>query len=222
MTETPPDKTKFGTLLYPRFFGPSVEYESSFYHKYLYITLAIIGTGLFLATGILLLSGTGISGQATLNILIALGIPVLYLIMYRRAATSMEYEFMLRRGELDWDLYENGFLTREYSGDGPGHVRTAFVGFDVFSRAFVNINEQNAREVWELVKASPKLAKRELDGGFKGIGLDWDGANRAAVAGRIWLVGRQTGTADFELQRDLLRDPERFESTLREKIKEVE
>jgi hypothetical protein len=211
----------YGELVWPRFFGPSIEYKRSA-SKYVTIALAVTGTGLFLATGVLLLSGTGISGQATLNILIALGIPVLYWMMHRRARTSMEYEFMQRRGELDWDLYENGFLTREYDAEMPGRVRTAFVGFGRFSRAYVNIDRQNARLVWELAKASARKARKATSEEDVGSDFQWDDNAEEQVAGNIWLVDRETGRADLRLDRVRLADISRFETLLRQKVKEVE
>ena len=222
MTEEPLDETEYGKLVWPRFYGPSIEYNRAAYSKYLNLTLMVIASGLFLATGLLIFLGSGDARWGLLNITIAIGIPVFYWWINRNARTSMDYESMRRRGDLDWDLYENGFLTREYSAAGPGHMRSAFVGFDRFSKAYVNIDRQNARVVWELAKASARKARKARSEEDVGPDFIWDDHAEALVARSIWFVGRESGRADFRLDREQLSDPARLETVLRQKIKDVE
>jgi len=213
---------EYGKLIWPGFYGPSIEYKRSAYNKYVPITLAVVGTAGFLVTGLLLLYGTGVSGQGVLNLLMAAGIPVFYWVLHRRARTSMDYEYMRRRGELDWDIHENGILTREYAAEMKGSVRTVFFAYSDFSKAYVNINDHNARLVWELAK--PPARKARMATGEEDVGSDfgWDDNAEAQVSGFIWLVDRETGRAGLRLDRAQLSDQKRLEAILREKVKEVE
>ncbi len=152
----------------------------------------------------------------------AAGIPVFYWVLHQRAKTSMDYEYMRRRGELDWDLHENGILAREYSAGLPGGVRAEFIAFTGVSKAYVNINGQNARLVWELAK--PPARKARLATGEEDVGSDfqWDDNAMAQVSGFIWLIDRETGRVGLRLDRAQISDQKRLETILREKVKEVE
>jgi len=213
---------EYGKLIWPGFYGPSIEYKRSAYNKYVPITLAVVGTAGFLVTGLLLLYGTGVSGQGVLNLLMAAGIPVFYWVLHRRARTSMDYEYMRRRGELDWDIHENGILTREYAAEMKGSVRTVFFAYSDFSKAYVNINDQNARLIWELAKPPAMKARKATSEEDVGSDFQWDDNAAAQVAGFIWLVDRETGRAGLRLDRAQLSDQKRLEAILREKVKEVE
>jgi hypothetical protein len=222
MTETPLDKSKYGTLLWPGFYGPSIEYNKSFYNKYVNNTLMILATALFLATGLLLFLGGGDVRMGMLNLAIAIGIPVFWWAINRNSPTAMDYQSMLRRGALDWDLYENGFLTRAYSNDEPGHVHSVFFGFDRFSKAFVHIDEANAIGIWELVKAAAKKDRKEDGGEDVESDFAWGSGARTLVRGHIWFVDKESGTIDFQLDQNELADPARLETVLRQKLKAVE
>lgn len=211
-----------GELVWPRFFGPSVEYSRSAFDRYVKLLLTVLASALFLATGILLIWGGTDPRWGALNIAIAVGIPVFYWVLGRNARTSMDYEAMRRRGDLDWDLHEKGILTREYAAGLPGRVRTGFVAFDGLSKAYFNIGPENARIVWELAKVSARDRHRAT--GEEDVGSDflWDGGAEEMVARFVWLVGRESGRADLRLDRAQMADPERLERILREKLREVE
>jgi hypothetical protein len=222
MTEPALDKSRYGDLLWPRFFGPSVEYARSSYNRYVMLTMTVLASGLFLATGILLIWGGTDPRWGTLNVAIAIGIPVFYWYLRGQAQTSLEYEPLRDRGGLDWDLYENGMLTREYAEDLPGRVRTAFVPWAGLSKAYLTITDRNAPLVWELARASARKA-RNVDGGvFLEPDFVLDERARALLSRFVWLVSGETGTADLRLDRGQLSDPARFEAILRRKLKEVE
>ncbi len=222
MTEKPPAKAEMGPLLWPRFYGPSVERSRLFYDKYVKLTLTILASGLFLATGILLIWGGTDPRWGALNIAISIGIPVFYIYLERQARTSEEYEPMRDRGAFDWDLHGNGLLTREYADELPGRVRTAFVPWAGLTKAYLTVTDENARLVWDLAKSSVRKAQDAGGEFFPGPDFAWDDRARTMLSRFIWLVGRESGTADLRLDRDLLRDPERFSSILRQKLKEVE
>ena len=222
MTKEPLDNGTFGKLVWPHFYGPSIEHRRARFSKYLNLMLMVIASGLFLATGLLLFLGGGDTRWGMLNISIAIGIPVFYWWIDRNARTSMDYEAMQRRGELDWDLHENGFLTREYSSERQDHVRTSFIGFDRFSKAYVRIDGQNARVVWELAKDSARKARKATSEEDVGPDFRWDENAEAMVGGFIWFVGRESGRAELRLDREQLSDPARFETILRRKLKDVE
>ncbi len=221
MTKAPLDKSEYGDLLWPRFYGPSVERNRSS-DKYVKLTLTVLASGLFLATGILLIWGGTDPRWGALNIAIATGIPAFYRYLDRKARTSMEYGPLRDRGALDWDLCEHGILTREYAADVPGCVRTVFVPWTSLSKAYVNIDDQNSRLVWELAKSSARNARGAGGGHFPGPDFVWDGKARALLSRFVWLVGREDVTADLRLDRDRIRDQARLESVLRRKLGEVE
>lgn len=212
----------YGKLIWPRFFGPSVEYARSSYNRYVMLTMTVLASGLFLATGILLIWGGTDPRWGTLNVAIAIGIPVFYWYLQRQAQTSLEYEPLRNRGGLDWDLYENGMLTREYAEDLPGKVRTAYVGFDGLSKAYFNVDDRNARAVWELARASARRARNVGGGVFLEPDFVLDERARALLSRFVWLVSGETGTADIRLDRGQLADPARFEAVIRRKLKDVE
>jgi hypothetical protein len=221
MNEGPPEKADTGPLLWPRFYGPSIEYTRSAFDKYVKASMAVVASALFLATGILLITGGTDPRWGAFNILIAAGIPVFYYVLDRNARTSMDYEAMRRRGDLDWDIHENGLLTREYAADLPGRVRAGFVSFESLSKAYFNIGPENARTVWELVKVSAR--ERHQATGEEDVGSDflWDGGVEAMVGRFVWLVDRKSGHAVLRLDRAQISDPPRLEKLLRQKLKEV-
>lgn len=57
-----------GPLLWPRFYGPSVEYNRPAFDRHGILVLAAAATAPFLATGLLLLRGSAESGRVELRL----------------------------------------------------------------------------------------------------------------------------------------------------------
>jgi hypothetical protein len=222
MTESPHSNSDFGPLLWPRFYGPSVEYRKSYYERYANLVVAAAATLLFLSTGLMLFLGGGDARMGALNITIAICIPLFMWHLQRKARTSMDYKAMERRGSFDWDLYGNGILARNYSEEGPGHVREAFHAFADFSGVYFKVDEGNARTVWELVKAAAKHAREKDGGDYDEAEFLWDDSTKAMVKGYIWFIDRVRVGASFELDRDQVYDLGRLESILRDRLKFID
>jgi hypothetical protein len=224
MTEQPPDKSTYGKLVWPKFYGRSVIYQG-WYRSIKIVQISVcIASPMFILLGIYLFATTGIKNIIAEGFLGLSGsfLPALFWYAYHRDMTSMDSEHMEKRGDLDWDLYENGILERHYSDESPNHILEDFDFFSKYPKVYFNVGDHNTKQIWEHIKNVARKA-RELDGGeYREGDFVWDNDQNEFLKTLIWFLDGTEGQEDFELDRDCVRDLRRFESILRQKVKVVE
>jgi hypothetical protein len=121
---------------------------------------------------------------------------------------------MIWTGGLDWDLYENGILTKRAPAEGPGTIITAFVPFNKMARVFIFPRGQTARQVFELYQDR----QRFRDGEKPAAAEELTPATAAVISNRVWffdqsgklmdltMVKNELGSSGLKKFRELLRD----------------
>jgi hypothetical protein len=216
MTGTQSDNRGYGKLIWPQFYGPSKQLSLLRFHMaalilVVLILLAFLVHSLWETDRLLVV----ISFIFTITVF---GI----MISYYWEKTKGLYFKLVEKGALDWDLYENGILEKTLSDDETGKIDEEFDYFSDYSKVCINIGTWNEQKILERVKAAAKRA-RELDGGkFNEADFASSDERHDFIKDYIWFFDNKDGQEDFELQRACLRDQNRFESILRQKIKDVE
>jgi hypothetical protein len=219
-----PDKRGYGKLIWPKFYGPSRPFDHWRYNPKILLITVSIGSVLIFLTGTSLYIITGMTNYFAeiYTLVFSFILPIIYWLARRRDKTSMDCYYIVKRGDLDWDLYENGMLERNYSEDAVNYISEEFNYFSNYPIVYYNIGEWHIKAIWDHVRIVAKRA-RELDGGEydKDYFDTWEEGRTEYIKSCIWFFDGKDGQEDFEMERDWLKDSKRFETILHQKIKKV-
>ncbi len=127
---------------------------------------------------------------------------------------------MIWTGELDWDIYENGILTKTSSSDRPGTVETRFVPFRKMARVIFFPQGQMRLGVFGLYQDTLRYRDDERPAGAGTLTPE----TAAVISTRIWFVGVDGKLLDLTMAQNQItaRNANRFRELLRNKVKVVE
>jgi hypothetical protein len=213
-------ETEYGKLIYPEFYGRGVDFRRSGRSGRIRTVFGMIGFNIFyiffcwwmyqfipyFQTRIAIY--VGISGMIIMDI---------YHIYHGKKVDAMPIVILNRSGELDWDLYDNGMLVKQYSEDLPGNIERKFIRFDGLAKVYINIGKNNAQEIMDAMK---KMDRKRPD--FKDEGYIADERWIRYFKREIQFVDNNGCVLDEEIEKEYLDDAKRFESIIRQKVKAVE
>ena len=212
------DEIEKGALIFKRFYGPLAQTK-----LYLYLLVILIP---FLDSCTIWLYYTNqdnpIKGVFFIVILIlSLIAPIMIVlaILYstKKYPNSIKMHFS---GELEWDTYEKGIMTKNYSLTGPGNIETRFFPFGDMSRVIIYPQRHKIDEIFELYKAMVREKNPEGSGTNERLSR----GKSQNISNMIWFVDSNGKLVDLAMQRYFLRPGTRskFKELLRQKVKVVE
>jgi len=209
------DENDFGKLIWPKFYGPRIGDKKR-------EMVAMIGLAMiFLSFVILTLILMSIRYWKSFTIMFV-GISVISILIIgavwiRKKALKDPNIILVKKGDLEWDIHENGIVTKYPDKNQPDGISTKFIRFDEISRVYFQTGKENAHILLNMIKEMEKNK------------ADWKELNNATntpwtkfIADYIWLIDGNGKLIDCDIEKAWVENLERFESILRQKVKDVD
>lgn len=212
---------QYGELIWPKFYGIKR------WRKWLHLSgkLIVFFFGawffLFMIYSLLTISSIGDRIASMIGMILGLILMAVTVIFYRKERQSPNIIPMFFRGDLDWDLYENGIFGRRCLTDFSDKIETKFFYFKDISKVFLNIDDNKSNYILDLMKnADKKDAENE--------GSVWNESDyqltieeNNLIKECVWFIDKEANLPLFFIVKEWIKDPFRFEAILRQKVKEV-
>ena len=124
---------------------------------------------------------------------------------------------MILKGELDWDLYENGILCRYYSDTAIDNIEKKFIFYSEISKIYFNITKDEYSKLLKLIKEYDRIKCTDWKETDYVLNESW----KREFKQYIWFEGKDGTLFENDLFKNRVRDLKRLESILRQKVKEV-
>ena len=212
---------QYGNLIKNRFY--SMPYEFRILQNISIIGLFIII--LFLVGGILsLFIVNRFMDWVNIGLLfVVLLMTIFTLAIYiRREQSAISFVSTFFKGDIAWDLYENGIFARKSISYIPFKRAIKFFNFNDISKVYITLNDSNAIVVRDLIKAGEKKFDERRNKKWNDSDSKSDNEYDKMVKGCMWFVDINGNIMPFVIVKEWLKDPIQFESILRQRVNDIE
>jgi hypothetical protein len=213
MTEEPLDESKYGKLIWPKFYGQNNYAKRMMPVGY---TLPLIP----ICFGIIMMFFPKDLDKILGSIILAGGIIALFIFFIRIRNVKHRHPVfwkMLRNNELEWDLYENGILAKAYSETGPNNIEERFIGYSELANVYVNVKKERVPFIFEMIQKNSSEEDRSQDK------IILNDRVKNTIMNIIWFIrndGKLHSMDKVNFRKS--SDVKKFEQVLRQKVKSVE
>jgi hypothetical protein len=205
------EQEQYGELVWPRFYGPSAYYK--------YVRTFVLGSIILIilfATTLMFdpLPYMKFIGVGFIGIIIIYGFWAYYKIQSWKRLYP-EYSSLSMAGDLDYDIYENGIIVKEYSKEKPSRILTKFIPFSNISKAYIFMNKKNT----DIIFGMTVINKPVLDDQQSKKQRLENKHIKKNISHKVWLI---VNGKPVYLRKDHFNDLHKFKQIMLSRIGNVE